>query len=161
DGKILASSVAETVRLWDVGGQLLPRWLAWTLTVLLGLAGVGVLIRRRLGGWLAVAGVIASLAVGAVGVLRGGSRLLAELPHPDGRVKTLAFASDGRTLAVGGNSLRLWDIGRPRPVELSPLQGMSGSVEALSFAPEGPWLFALTPSGEVVVGQVAAGKVVR
>src|SRR5262249_18508066 len=74
DGKTLASVTGETVRLWDIEGWRPPRWLAWTLTVLLGLAGVGVLIRRRLGSWLAVAGVIASLVVGAVGVLGGGPR---------------------------------------------------------------------------------------
>ncbi|HKB37390.1 MAG TPA: tetratricopeptide repeat protein, partial [Gemmataceae bacterium] len=97
----------------------------------------------------------------AVGVLGGGPRPWAELPCPGGPVKALAFAPDGRTLAVGGSDLLLWDVGRPRPVELPPPQGMSGPVESLSFAPQGPWLFALGPSGEVVVGHIAAGKVVK
>jgi WD40 repeat protein len=176
DGKTLASARGDTVRLWALGQPHVPAWVPWALAALLGLVGAGTLAGRhlgtrqrrrrvlRLGGRLVAVGVFLCLVVWWVGLKPKGSRqphLWTELPGPGGPVKALAFAPDGRALAVGGSKLLLWDLRRPRPVKLPALPELSGPVESLGFAPGGPWLFALSASGEVVVAHTGTGTVVR
>jgi WD40 repeat protein len=173
DGKTLASARKETVRLWNVGQPHLPHWLPWTLAALLGLALAitlaggrpGVNRRWRLtvrwSGGLVAVGVLVCLDEGWAGLKSRKTRLWTELPSPGGPVKALAFAPDGRTLAVGGSRLSLWDVRRRRPAELPALSDMSGPVETVAFAPQGPWLIALGASGEGVVAHTGTGRVVR
>jgi hypothetical protein len=173
DGKTLAAAKGETVRLWRLGQPHVPAWVPWTLGAFLGLAAAGTLARRRLaarrrgrlavrlGGTLVVAGVLVCVAVGLWGSWSRKPYPWAEVPGPGGPVRAVAFAPDGRTLAVGGSGLLFWDVRRIRPAALPALPDLSGPVASLAFAPQGPWLFALGDSGEVVVAHAGAGKVVR
>jgi hypothetical protein len=96
-----------------------------------------------------------------MGLASRPTRLWTELPGPGGPVKALAFSPDGRALAAGGSGLVLWDVRRPRPAKFPALPEMSGPVDSVSFAAEGPWLFAQAASGEVVVAHTVAGSVVK
>jgi WD40 repeat protein/tetratricopeptide (TPR) repeat protein len=60
-----------------------------------------------------------------------------EIPTP-GDASAAAISSDGKTIAVGGNALRLYsaDTGK----ELGPLLGHRGTVRALAFSSDGKYL---------------------
>jgi WD40 repeat protein len=59
--------------------------------------------------------------------------VLAELSHA--RVRSAAFAPDGRTLATGGEHIKLWDVAAWE--ERATLRGHTGPVCAVAFAPGG------------------------
>jgi WD40 repeat protein len=69
---------------------------------------------------------------------------------------TLAFASDGRTLAAKGadGSIRVWDL--PVGKEIGPLKGHDGSVTALAFAPDGKTLASGASDTTILLWDVAA-----
>jgi len=53
----------------------------------------------------------------------------------------LAFALDGKTLALGGRAdgvVLLWDVATGKPREL--LTGHQRTVTALAYSPDGRWL---------------------
>ncbi|OAA20129.1 serine/threonine protein kinase [Frankia sp. EI5c] len=78
-----------------------------------------------------------------------GTRAITHL----GRVEDVAFAPDGRTLAVAGEeTLRLWDISNPvSPRALgAPLTGYAGLMYSVAFAPGGR-LLAAAGSGQAMV----------
>ncbi|MGW0424746.1 WD40 repeat domain-containing protein [Streptomyces sp. NPDC003015] len=56
-----------------------------------------------------------------------------------GRLTSVAFSPDGRTLAAGSTdcTVRRWDVTRPRrPRPLPPLRGHCGVVASVAFSPE-------------------------
>jgi serine/threonine protein kinase len=57
-------------------------------------------------------------------------------------VDALAFSPDGTTLAVGGHSriIRLYDVGRAKPVLRDELRGHTSTVAGLGFSPDGKTL---------------------
>jgi len=69
---------------------------------------------------------------------RTGERLAATVPH---RLKCMALASDGKTLAAGttDSRLRLWDIGQSL-VERPSVDMARGSIASLAFSPDGEWI---------------------
>ncbi|OEV10864.1 hypothetical protein AN218_15610, partial [Streptomyces nanshensis] len=74
------------------------------------------------------------------------ARLLAQLSGHHGKITSVAFARDGRTLASGSDdgTVRLWDVSRPsdaRPLG-KPLAGHGGGVLTVAFAPRGERLLA-------------------
>jgi WD40 repeat protein len=68
-----------------------------------------------------------------------------------GWVNALAFAPDGKTLAVGSSTgtVTLWDIAARK--ERLRLSGLKGRVTALVFAPDGPMLAAGDSEGTVKI----------
>jgi WD40 repeat protein len=85
-----------------------------------------------------------------------GGKQLAGLDAPPAEVSCLAFAPDGRTLAVGGDDLRLWDI-TARKDRLRLRQ--PGSFHSLAYTPDGRTLVSGDFSaGDVSVWEVASGK---
>ena len=74
-----------------------------------------------------------------------GIQRLAVLNPNAGRIRGLAWAPDGRTLAIGASpsarsSAQLWDISGGRP--LDTLQGPSGQVYQMAWSPDGQLLAA-------------------
>lgn len=62
-----------------------------------------------------------------------------------GRLTSVAFSPDGRTLAAGSTdrTVRRWDVTRPRrPRPLPPLRGHRGIVTSVAFSPDGRTLAA-------------------
>jgi WD40 repeat protein len=69
---------------------------------------------------------------------------------------TIAFAPDGRTLAVKGHdsSVHVWDVAAGK--EMSPLKGHDGSVTALAFAPDGKTLDSGASDTTILLWDLAA-----
>src|SRR5262249_38381867 len=74
-----------------------------------------------------------------------------------GAVGCLAYAPDGKTLAIGGDAIRLWDVGAGREVR----KLTTGVPRALAYAPDGRSLAVLSgaPGRPVLqMVDVAGGK---
>jgi WD40 repeat protein len=62
--------------------------------------------------------------------------LRADLATSGDQITALAFAPDGRTLAVGvDRAVQLWDVAAGRLV--ARLEGHQGQVKCLAYAPDG------------------------
>jgi WD40 repeat protein len=74
-----------------------------------------------------------------------------ELKLPGGQLLVLAFAPDGKTLAVGERegSVSLWDVSKNGPRCLKTLSGHYGPVRALAFRPDGKVLASGSPDGTI------------
>lgn len=76
----------------------------------------------------------------------------------DGKVRAVALSPDGRTLAYGGTSERiyLWDLSdrsAPHPIGL-PLTGPTANVSTLAFSPDGSTLAAGSSDHKVYLWDV-------
>src|SRR5207245_1231730 len=91
--------------------------------------------RYRIFRWL-VSMLLAALTVGWVAFSSRSRALRDTLKGHQGRVMCLAFSSDGRTLATGGEdrTVRLWDLpsGKPRAI----LKEHTDKVVAVVFSPD-------------------------
>lgn len=83
-----------------------------------------------------------------------------------GKLWSLAFSPDGRTLASGGEdyagndfSVKLWDVGNGR--QLRALVGHLGVVHSVTFSPDGRTLASGSEDGTVMLWDVATGRLLR
>jgi WD40 repeat protein len=127
DGRMLAASSGNTVRLWDVA--------TWQITAALPGPTAGV-------SCLAFAPDSRTLAAGLDdGTLRlwdvVGQRQLASRMGHAWTIESLAFSPDGRRLATGGRdrTVKLWDV--PSLQEMTTLTGHYGPVTSVAFSRDG------------------------
>jgi eukaryotic-like serine/threonine-protein kinase len=75
-----------------------------------------------------------------------------------GAILLLAFSPDGKTLASGGDVIKLWEVARV-PAR-AVLKGHSGSVHSVAFSPDGKTLASLGQGGsqDWILWDVASGK---
>ncbi|MCS6846200.1 MAG: hypothetical protein RMN52_00625 [Anaerolineae bacterium] len=76
-----------------------------------------------------------------------------------GRVSSVAFSPDGRTLALGSEDgvIVLWDVsdrGAARPIG-NPLKSHTGSVESVAFSPDGKTLASGSDDNTIVLWDVS------
>lgn len=71
----------------------------------------------------------------------------------------LAISSDGRLLATGGSSVKLWDLTTGK--ETGMLRGNSDSIAALAFSPDGHLVASGGLEHAVKIFEVATGKELR
>lgn len=72
--------------------------------------------------------------------------------------ETLAFSSDGKTLASGSDDgrIQLWEVETSH--KLSMLKGHRGPVKALAFSPNGEMLASSGAEGKILLWQANTGK---
>lgn len=145
DGKFLAAGARSFILVWDArSGRLLSR-LKNTTPMAASLA------YRPGAPHLAVGGkdvkVVDTTTGEEVLVLRG---------HPE-QIFTLAYSTDGKQLAAGGEGgvVKVWDATSGK--ELLSLQP-GGSIADLSYSPDGRWLAAVEHQGGVVVWDATKGE---
>jgi WD40 repeat protein len=81
---------------------------------------------------------------------------LRRIAVPDEWVKVLAFAPDGKTLAVGSRQVRLWDVATGK--EVRHFGASAHLLKALAFAPDGKTLAADGADAALRRWDVATGK---
>jgi WD40 repeat protein len=93
--------------------------------------------------------------------------LRATLKEQNGHAPPLAFAPDGKTLAVvgpgedGGAAVKLWDVSGDKPALRQSLTGHKEGVIRLAFLRNGKGLVTVGSDGVVKSWDVAAGKALR
>jgi WD40 repeat protein len=80
--------------------------------------------------------------------------------HPAGRVWSMAFAPDGKTLAVNCGSIQLWDVGTGKQLLVALARaGHSLTVDSLAVSPDGRMLAsACYGEGTLCLWDAATGK---
>jgi WD40 repeat protein len=82
---------------------------------------------------------------------------LKELPPPNDNVYTLSFSPDGKTVAIGGAGIRLWDLtsGRVR------WEAFKGQHTYLDFSPDGKAIISVSGDDKVRLWNAQTGKLLR
>jgi RNA polymerase sigma factor (sigma-70 family) len=163
DNKSLAWVEEATIRLWDVasGKELRSFEAAPTGIVTLQLTPDGKMLACRC---LDQALYLWDAANGKL-LRHIGERVAKPQSHSIGTAlsgleNTLAFAPDGKTVAIGGKHLvRFWDISTGKPIE-SP-RGHEGAVTALAVSADGRHVFTRGADNTLRRWELATGKEVQ
>jgi WD40 repeat protein len=145
--ELIAAGLGQTVRLWDTSsGKEVRRFR----------------VGSRVEGRLAISPDGATFAVGCDGAFirlwdtaTGKERL--RFAAADSLIECLVFSPDARTLASGGASLALWDIGTGKQLRTwgtGPLCGAS----SVAFSPDGKVLVSAHYDWRVHLWDTATGK---
>jgi WD40 repeat protein len=143
DGETIASLGSRELFVWDLRGRRRSRD---TLPGLEGLQTVALSPDRT------IAAAVDAQSKTVLWDVGRGRRLDAPVTKRDDYVTTLAFTSDGRTLALGSRrGILLWDVARGRPLR-PPLRDASTgpvttNVTSLAFSPNGKALAESTGAG--------------
>jgi WD40 repeat protein/serine/threonine protein kinase len=181
DGRTLASTTDHTVRLWDVttqqtliefphdgwkgvanfspdGKLLAASGRVWDLASRREVARLSSGYRAQFSpdGTLLAAGAGDTVALWDVATWQQVTTLHAQTRE----VRSLAFAPDSRTLAVGEHegTLRLWDVVQKQ--EIGSRRGHASHIEAMAFSPDGRRLATGGAESVVKLWDVALMQVV-
>jgi WD40 repeat protein len=175
DGRRLAAVDRKgEVHLWALAHDPAPTGLAWVAAGLLGVSGVGALIRPRLsrkascrvplrlaGGLVGIA-LVACLGLAIAPYLGSSIQELEGVRLGAAEARPIALSPDGRTLAVGDDtSLRLYTLDRSAPRERRRLKEYKAKVSAVAFTRAGQWLVSLDAGGELRVTHLPTGQGTR
>jgi WD40 repeat protein/serine/threonine protein kinase len=138
DGRSLASGGSDrhTVTLWDVAtGSVRSQFM--------GRDGRAALAFSPNGSLLAF-----TIADSTVNLQELATAKLRELTG-EGKITAIAFAPDGRTLAVADDrTVRIWDVSTGRLLEV--LRGHDGVLTSIAFSPDGKTLVSGGTDGNVI-----------
>jgi WD40 repeat protein len=73
--------------------------------------------------------------------------------------RCVAFSPDGRTLASGGNTIRLWEVVTGK--ELSPSTGHHSNLTAVALSPDGKIVASASEDRTIRLWETATGKELR
>ncbi len=138
---LLAATVDAGVRRWSLAGARPVE-----LPALTGPASPAQAVAVSAGGLVA-----AGFADGTVGLWGVPGALPPLVVAGAGKVYSVAFSPDGRTLAAGSadHAVHLWDVTDPAaPVAAAPLTGPTNWVNAVAFSPDGRMLAAGSSDGD-------------
>jgi len=146
DDKILASgSLDETIRLWDVGAKKHIRTLTKHNSPV------------KCVSFSPDGKVLASVdEMGFVYVWDSHNFEPKAIPKVDSiissYINSLIFSPDGRTLAIGGNGICLWDMNSNKIVVT--FKSQTGAVKSIQFSPDGSLLASGYSDGTVLIWEV-------
>jgi WD40 repeat protein len=80
----------------------------------------------------------------------GTGRLAGPLMRAGGFVLSLALSPDGRRLAAGGTSLRVWEVASGHPLS-APLEGQTGTFFSVAFSSDGRLLASGSSDGTIAL----------
>jgi WD40 repeat protein len=159
DGKLLAFSKGESIRLWDVNAGREARRLGEDKgAIRLAFSGDGKLLASLARGRVTLWDVTAGKPLRQFPPAGQANQGRPERLRLDGEVSGLALSPDGRVLATltgTGESIRLWDVGSGK--ELRTLGLTDTSPRNLAFSPDGG-LLALASQHGLRLWEVRTGK---
>jgi WD40 repeat protein len=144
--RILTANEDDTLRIWDVTGQMLARFQGYSRLNTVAFSPDGT---RILGG----------SADGTAQLWEAGSgRHLARLGGHAGAVERLAFSADGRHIltASEGGTVRLWSATDGRA--LRKLRALSKPLRTALFSPDGARILTIEGRGKVVIWATNSGR---
>ena len=71
---------------------------------------------------------------------------------------SVLFCPDGSSLAIGSQSIQLWDIKNQQVI--ASLENLSGILLGVTFSPDGKKIAGITQSGEILIWNASSGEII-
>ncbi|MDT4967578.1 MAG: hypothetical protein QOJ64_2315 [Acidobacteriota bacterium] len=149
DGRLLASSTQESIKIWDVKNKKEVRSIAETLAYPFSLSPNGKIVAYGVyGNSIKLRDVLT------------GKEIKSLTGHTD-IVWSVAFSPDGKTLASGSwdNTIKLWDIESGRL--LKTLTSHSGNIMKVAISPNGTTLISASRDKTIKLWDIETGTELR